>query len=86
MLNTDIKAIERVLREIIAGIVEIDPEKITLEAGFVEDLGMDSMMALEILAGIEKRFKIQIPEEKLNKLTNLNEAVALTHEYLSIPR
>jgi len=74
--------LEKELREIIAKIVEIDPDKITLEASFVEDLGMDSMMALEILAAMEKKYKIQVPEEKLGKLKNLKETINLTKEYL----
>lgn len=55
MPNTDAVTLENELKEIVAKIVEVDPEKITPEARFVEDLGMDSMMALEILAAIEKR-------------------------------
>jgi acyl carrier protein len=78
------ESLENDLREMIARIVEIEPEKITLEAKFVEDLGMDSMMALEILASIEKKFKIQIPEEKLGQLVNLKDSVDLTQEYLKI--
>lgn len=79
-LNT--QELEQELRELISKIVEIEPQKITLDANFVADLGMDSMMALEILAGIEKKYKVQIPEEKLGKLQNLNEAVKLTKEYI----
>ncbi len=82
MPEMDAKALEEDLRGIISKIVEIEPEKITLDANFVEDLGMDSMMALEILAGIEKKYKIQVPEEKLGKLVNLKEAMLLTQEYL----
>ena len=82
MPEIDIKALEQDLRDIISKIVEIEPEKITLDARFVEDLGMNSMMALEILAGIEKKFKIQVPEEKLVALKNLNEAIKMTKEYL----
>ena len=82
MPEIDAKVLEEELREIISKIVEIDPEKITLDARFVEDLGMDSMMALEILAGIEKKYKIQVPEEKLVNLKNLNEAIKLTKECL----
>lgn len=78
----DNKTLQNELIEIISRIVEIEPEKITLDAKFVEDLGMDSMMALEILAGIEKKYKIQVPEEKLSKLINLKEAVSLTQEYI----
>jgi len=82
MPDTGAQNLENELREIVAKIVEIDPKEITLNANFVEDLGMDSMMALEILSSIEKKFKIQVPEEKLNKLRNLKEAIDLTQEYL----
>jgi len=82
MPQADDLTLEKELREIIAKIVEIEPEKITLEANFVEDLGMDSMMALEILAAMEKKYKIQVPEEKLGRLKNLKESINLTKEYL----
>jgi len=82
MPQVDDLTLEKELRDIIAKIVEIDPDKITLEASFVEDLGMDSMMALEILAAMEKKYKIQVPEEKLGKLKNLKETIKLTKEYL----
>ncbi|MCX5686929.1 MAG: acyl carrier protein [Candidatus Omnitrophica bacterium] len=82
MPQVDDLTLEKELREIIAKIVEIEPKRITLEANFVEDLGMDSMMALEILAAMEKKYKIQVPEEKLGKLKNLKETINLTKEYL----
>lgn len=82
MPETRSNNLEPELREIIAKIVEIEPERITLEANFVEDLGMDSMMALEILAAMEKKYKIQVPEEKLNQLKTLKDAIKLTEEYL----
>ncbi len=77
----DNKKLENELRSLIAEIVEIEPEKITLNANFVEDLGMDSMMALEILASIEKKYKLRIPEENLTKLTNLNKAIELINKF-----
>lgn len=82
MPQIDDLTLEKELREIIAKITEIDPATIKLESNFVEELGMDSMMALEILAAMEKKYKIQVPEEKLGKLTNLKEAIKLTKEYL----
>ncbi len=82
MPKVDDLTLEKELREIIAKIVEIEPEKITQDASFVEDLGMDSMMALEILAAMEKKYKIQVPEEKLGQIKNLKEVIKLTKEYL----
>ena len=78
----DRKNLEQDLRSMIAQISEAEPEKITLEASFVNDLGMDSMMALEILASMEKKFKIRIPEEQLSKLQNLKEAINLAEKYI----
>jgi len=63
------------LREIIAEITETESEEIQDDAQFVKDLGMDSMMALEILASLEKKYKIVIPEEDLPKFTDLNNTV-----------
>ena len=60
------------LRALVAEILESDPTEIEGDANFVKDLGMDSMMALEILAGIEKKYKIVIPEDTLPKFTTLN--------------
>lgn len=83
MPTIDSKKLGNEIRAIIAEIVEVEPEKITPQASFVEDLGMDSMMALEILASIEKKYKIKIPEENLTKITNLNKVVAIAEKFLN---
>lgn len=70
------------LQKLISSIAEIEPEKVTMEANFVEDLGMDSMMALEILATLEKKYKLKIPEQNLTKMTNLREVIAIVKEYM----
>jgi acyl carrier protein len=74
--------LENEIRSIIADIVDLSPEKITPDASFVEDLGMDSMMALEIMASLEKKYKLQIPEESLTKIKNLSETVKLIRDRL----
>lgn len=83
MITIDAKKLENELRSLIAEIVEIEPKKITPEANFVEDLGMDSMMALEVLASIEKKYKLRIPEENLTKITSLNKVVEIVNKFLS---
>ena len=83
MARIEKNILENDLKNIIAEIVEVEPEKITPETNFVENLGMDSMMALEILASIEKKYKLRIPEENLTKITNLNKVVELVTKSLS---
>ena len=82
MPKTDIQNLEQELRNIVAEIAEVEPDKITPDAKFVEDLGMDSMMALEVLASVEKKYKIKIPEENLMKLTTLDQTVELVKSFI----
>ena len=63
------------LRSVIAEIAEVDPEEIGPKTEFMFDLDMDSLMALELLAMLEKRYGIKIPEELLPSLTTLEGAV-----------
>jgi len=67
------------IAKIIAEILEVEASEIDPNAQFVKDLGMDSMMALEILASIEKKYKVAIPEEMLPKFSTLEE----THKIVS---
>lgn len=83
MADVKTQNLEQELRSLIAEIVEIDAARITMDASFVEDLGMDSMMALEILASIEKKYKLRIPEDNLTKITNLRQVVGLVTDFLT---
>jgi acyl carrier protein len=55
------------LRAIVAEVSEID--EIPDETPFA-DLGIDSMMALEIVAEVERKYKVTVPEDELKGLTN----------------
>ena len=56
------------LRQIIAEVTEV--EDIPEDTPFA-DLGIDSMMAIEIVADVEKNYDVTISEEELSELTNL---------------
>ncbi len=75
--------VEADIRALVAEILEEEPDAVDGDAKFIKDLGMDSMMALEILAGIEKKYRIAIPEDMLVKFTDLNTTVHLVQELLS---
>ena len=75
--------VEKDVRNLVTEILEADePEKIDGHARFVQDLGMDSMMALELLAGIEKKYRIVLPEDTLPKFTRLNKTVEVVANLL----
>ncbi len=71
--NFDSEKIKEEIRQIIVKIAEIPEKKITDKARFVEDLGMDSMMALEFVASIEKKYKISVPEGEIPKIQSLQD-------------
>ena len=77
MANITKETLCKDLRAMVAEILEIEPDTINGDASFVKDLGMDSMMALEILAGIEKKYRIIVPEDSLPKFTSLNKTVEI---------
>ena len=79
----DVINVEKDIRALVAEILEAEPGQIDGNASFVKDLGMDSMMALEILASIEKKYRIVIPEETLPKFTDLNKTVNIVKEILA---
>ena len=69
--------VDKDIRGLVAEVLETEPETIDANASFVKDLGMDSMMALEILAAIEKKYRIVIPEDTLPKFTTLNKTIEI---------
>lgn len=83
MAKVSIEKLEEDIRQLVADVLETEPEKIAADAKFVEDLGMDSMMALEIMAAIEKKYRIVIPEDVLPKFTSLNQTVTLINGIIS---
>lgn len=77
-----VASVEEDVRNVVAGILERDPAQIDGEARLVQDLGMDSMMALEIIASLEKKYKIKLPEQELQNVTTLNRVIELTRRYV----
>jgi len=75
--------VQKELTDIVAQILRKSPSDIPLDARFVEDLGMDSILSIEILAATEKKFKITIPDDELKKVATLRQAIDLAKKYLS---
>ena len=67
------------LRAIVAEVAEID--EVPDDAPF-KDLGIDSMMAIEIVAEVERTYKIKVPEGELEQVRDLNSVVALVEAKL----
>ena len=79
-----VENLEKDITAIVAEVTELEESEIweKRDADFFKDLEIDSLLALEILALIEKKFKVQIPEEKLVDITSLNATIAMTRSTL----
>jgi len=69
------------LREIVAEVLELEPEEVTDTGGFIEDYEADSLRAIEILARIEKKYKIEIPQSQLPRMRNLKAVYEVVAQY-----
>ena len=63
------------LQKIIAEVLNVDPDEITMDTTFVDDLGADSLDIFQIIMGIEEEFDIEIPNEEAEKIISVGEAV-----------
>jgi acyl carrier protein len=64
-------SLEQDLRRVIAAAIHRDPEYIALQDDFEEDLGLDSLDRLDLLAAVEDELGRRIPEEALSEIRTL---------------
>jgi acyl carrier protein len=70
MMSTRNERLE-IIQEIVAEVLEVDTSEITETSRFREDHHADSLRALEVLARLEKEFKVELPPTLLPKMTHL---------------
>lgn len=68
------------LRHMLANVLDVDVAEVTDTAEFVEDLGVDSLMALEVLVALEKQDQIKLDEAKLIEMRSLDSVYSLLSE------
>lgn len=85
MGNTPVseQEIRSAVRNLIAEVTERTPEEISDAALFEDELEVDSLMALEMMVALDKKYDIDIPEEEFAQLKNVNETVAAILRHVS---
>ena len=63
------------LKGIIADVLNVDEEEITMDTTFADDLGADSLDVYQIIMGLEEEFDIEIPQEEAEKIVTVGDAV-----------
>ncbi len=62
----------------------IDGDKVKPEANLVRDLGLDSLDTVEVTMGLEERFNVEIPEEDLENVNTVGDAVGLVEKKMVV--
>ena len=63
------------LQTIIAEVLNIDADEVTMDKTFVDDLGADSLDVFQIIMGIEEEFDIEIPNDAAENISTVADAV-----------
>jgi acyl carrier protein len=72
--------IEARVREIIINELGVEPEKVTDDASFVEDLGADSLDTVELVMAFEEEFGVDIPDEDAEQMRTVGDAIKYLKE------
>ena len=70
-------AVRDAIQEVVADVVEVDPAEVGWDIHFWEDLGADSLQGIEILSGLERRFKITIDQRLLPEMQDVKSTYAV---------
>ncbi len=68
------------LQDIIVEQLGVEPDQVTANARFIEDLGADSLDTVELIMAIEEEFGIVVDDEAAEKILTVKDAVAYLDE------
>ena len=70
------------MKDILVEQLECDPEDITMESRLVDDLGADSLDAIDIVMSVEDTFKVEVPDEIIEKIETVGDIVNYIEDHI----
>jgi acyl carrier protein len=74
------KPIEEKVKDIIVEQLGVNPEQVTPQASFIEDLGADSLDIVELVMAFEEEFGVEVPDEDAEKLQTVGDVIKYIEE------
>jgi acyl carrier protein len=71
------------IRDLAVNVLNVEPDAVTEEARFKEELDADSLDLVEFVMALEEEFDITVPEEALEGVTTVGQAISLVSDKLS---
>lgn len=76
-------SVEQKVKDIIVEQLGVEPNQVTNEASFVDDLGADSLDTVELVMALEEEFSLEIPDEEAEKITTVGDAITYIEKGLA---
>ena len=74
------KPVEERVKEIICEQLGVEEDEVTPNAKFIEDLGADSLVTVELVMAFEEEFNLEIPDEEAEKIVTVGDAITYIKE------
>ncbi|MBU0574211.1 MAG: acyl carrier protein [Candidatus Margulisiibacteriota bacterium] len=74
--------LKKEIRATVSKVIKMPEEKIGDDTDLFSELGVDSLLGVEILANLDKKYKLDIPENRLKKIRTLNNIVEVVNDLL----
>ena len=71
------------LKKIVVEHLGVEPEKVTDNANFIDDLGADSLDTVELVMAFEEEFGVEIPDDAAEKIVTVKDAITYIQEHAS---
>ena len=68
------------VKKVVVDQLDVNPDEVTEQASFIDDLGADSLDVVELVMGLEEEFDLEIPDEDAEKITAVGAAVKYIDE------
>jgi acyl carrier protein len=79
----DAEEIRKKIKDVISSVTSIDPEDMSDNASFKDDVDVDSLTMLEITVDVDEAFDLELPEEEVRAMQTLQDYVDLVEKHLA---
>ena len=70
------------VKDVVSNVLKVESSEITDDSNFIFDLGADSMQSVELVAGFEEAFDIELDQDKALEVQSIEDAVNFISEYI----
>lgn len=69
------------VKKILCEQLDLDEDKVTMEASITDDLGADSLDVVDLVMSLEEEFDIEIPDDQVEKIKQVSDIVKFVEEH-----